>query len=71
MSRWYLDHFYVLYHIISFRKAHTSVLDYSRKKKKQGTLEYGVEDMERYSKWIFWGLIKRNMEFPGVIKKKP
>ena len=41
------------------------------KKKKQGTPEYGVEDMERYSKWIFWGLIKRNMEFPGVIKKKP
>ena len=57
----YLDHFYVLYLIISFRKVHISVLDYSRKKKKKR--EGGVEDMERNRKQIFRGLIKSNVEF--------
>ena len=56
----YLDHFYVLYLIISFRKVHISVLDYSRKKKKR---EVGVEDMERNRKQIFRELIKSNVQF--------
>ena len=49
----------MLYDIISFRRVHTPVMDYSRKNRNRE-----VVDMERNSKWIFWGLIKSNVEFP-------
>ena len=47
------------------------LMGYSRKKQKGGE----VEDMEfqgncRNSKWVFRGLIKNKVEFPGMIKKK-
>ena len=45
--------------IISFRKVHTSVLGYSRKKNKQGVGEYGVSRViEEIASGFCGGIIK-------------
>ena len=55
--------------IIRFREVHTSVLNYSRKK--AGGWGYGISRaIEEITSGFFGGLIKSNVEFPGVIKKK-
>ena len=55
--------------IMSFRKVHGYVLDYSRDKTNWGLNLWSFQGYWRNSKWIFLGLIKSNFGFPGVIKK--
>ena len=59
----YLDHFYVLYHIILLRRF---IHLYGLFQKKKNRV---VEDIERNIKWIFRGLIKNNVEFQGWSRK--
>ena len=55
--------------IISFRKVHTSVLDYSRKTNKRGW-GYGISRViEEIANGFSGELIKSNVDFPGVIKE--
>ena len=56
--------------IISFRKVHTYVLNYS-KKKQTGGCEDGISRViEEIVNGFSRGPIESNIEFPGVIKKK-
>ena len=46
-------------------------MGYSRKKTNRGVEDTGFSVvLNRTWKWIFWGLIKNNVGFQGVIKKK-
>ena len=55
--------------IISFRKVHTSVLDYSRKKEEVGG--YGISNIfEEIASEFSGELIKSNVEFPGGWSRK-
>ena len=46
-------------------------MGYSRKKTNRGVEDTGFSGvLNRTWKWIFWGLIKNNVGFQGVIKKK-
>ena len=51
-----------------FKKLHTSVLDYSRKK--TGLRIWNFQGYERNNNWVYIVLIKSNEEVPGVIMKK-
>ena len=53
--------------IISFRKVHTSAFNYSRKKQRGRLRIWNFQGYWRNRKWIFLGLIKNNVEFPGVL----
>ena len=65
---------YVNLKLIKFKKL--SILGYSRKKKKKNREEgggVGIWNFQGYwrnNKWNIQGLIKNNIEFPGVIRIK-
>ena len=45
-------------------------MGYFKKDQTGGVQDMDVPGVSKNSKWIFWGLIKNNAEFPEVTKKK-